>query len=154
MKKSNNQILYLDSDVVILNEPNLNDFKDYDLVFAPENMENTWVCTGFMFINNTENAKKILNMMYLDPTNRNDQEVMCSHLNKNGDVLNFTENNTKIGVFEREFYVSGWLRRESPMKNICNKNVFEKRAIMYHANSIVGRDSKLNDLRSVNCWLE
>jgi len=147
-------IVYTDCDMVFRHDPtelilkadsSVSEKHDVDIFFASDSpfMD---ICTGFMFIKNTENVHQLFKK-YFEMSNwyriqnsevMYDQEIIYRMLMENIVPLNY-------GVYPTSFIKNGHQYWNEPEKRTGNESVI-------HVNFTIGKEQKTNRLKEANLW--
>ena len=154
--KDKDSLLYTDCDVVFRHDPteylesSIEQIKDkeVDIMFASDSPFMP-ICTGFMYIKNTENVHKLFKKYFelskeygkLGSEHMYDQEIIYEILTHNQILMP----DTKIRhiIFPTEFVVNGHLYWNEPRTG---------REAVVHVNFTIGERNKINKLKDAGLW--
>jgi len=147
---------FFDGDVFFFKNPRQNileKIKDNDMVFQQDSprsdghiLYSNYVCTGNFTIKNTDNSLILLDkLIKLIDYKQNDQELLYNYLNsKCSNIKDFKE--CDFDVYDPELFQNGY--------DTFKFNWYEKEnKVAIHANHMIGKDTKINSLKSVGAWL-
>ena len=152
-------IHFLDSDTVVLNEPSkeyYEDYKDYDIVFQQDGNciepdYATWTCIGNMSLRNRPGTHFLLDVINIYKQgyigigfNYNDQEILRKIFQR----LDITDirkyEYSKLTQYPSIHYTCGIL--------VTQDKVDISQIKIFHANWVLGFDSKIDLLKKVGAW--
>jgi len=154
-------IHFIDADVVCIKEPAAEfyeEYKDYDIVFQHDtgyftkekphrHRWDTWTCTGNMSLRNTPGTMALLNKIYqyqqLYPS-KNDQECLLQYFEDKNIKDIREETCAKLYCYPYELYTNGYA--------IGYKIFGIEETYFFHANHCVGREKKIELLKTVGEW--
>jgi len=154
--KDSEIIHFFDSDVFFFKDPStliLHKIQDNDIVFQQDSprvhnhpLYSNYVCTGNFTAKRNENTIKFFEVLKTKLIlGKNDQEVLYEYLNSV--CSNIKEyKDCVLDVYDPELFQNGfdtfkadWHEKESK--------------IAIHANHMIGKDTKINSLKSIGAWL-
>ena len=154
--RENEVIHFFDSDVFFFKDPSsliIEKLKDNDIVFQQDSprvhnhpLYSNYVCTGNFSVKRNDRSiqffETIKNRLIFG---KNDQEVVYEYLNSVCSNIREYELCT-LDVYDPELFQNGF--------DTFQANWHEKQSkIAIHANHMVGKDTKVNSLKSVGAWL-
>lgn len=156
-----NYIHYVDSDVVFLKEPTVEYYEYYskcDIVFqkdsphSPPDIFDIWACTGNFLLKNTEATITLLTKVKeLNSSNleANDQECLRYIFLAEGisDLREYKHAN--LSMFPPQDFACGFYIKDPTPREY---HVDPSNAMVFHANHVCGKDSKIALLKLMGAW--
>lgn len=148
-------IHFVDADVAFLKEPTAEyhaRYADYDIVFQRDmapcegGAYATWTCVGDMVLRNTEATRKHLDRLqeYAAKTGKNDQECQRQMFEEAGVTDIRLYPHAKFTEFPIEDFALGWVAN--------NASHLIPNLMVFHANCVMGKQSKIDLLKKVGGW--
>tara|TARA_B100001094_G_C18158389_1_gene787835 strand:- start:1637 stop:2152 length:516 start_codon:yes stop_codon:yes gene_type:complete len=146
--QSKESIVYTDCDVVFRKSPTQfildNDKDGVDIFFATDDPFMK-MCTGFMYVKNTESIHRLFHEYFIH--NEKYDEVKNEHMFDQeiiNAILQNNQTNITYGVYPPQFVSNGHIYF-SESNQTGNEYVV-------HANFTMGKDNKINRLKGANLW--